>query len=105
MPEKTKNRHIHKFMRVSVTARNNRFAWKCALPDCSFFVYEKQKEHVEGKEAICWQCGDTFRIDINAMEEELPRCIQCRNPELVKAVIGPTIDDYLAERIKQNESE
>jgi hypothetical protein len=67
--------HIHKLVKSGPV-------WKCAFPDCRFFVYFKQEYVILGRQTICWDCGNAFPLDELAMKEEMPTCTACRIPEM-----------------------
>lgn len=68
-------KHIHKIVKSGPV-------WKCAFSDCYFFVYPKQEYVLNGRASFCWSCGNKFPLDDEALEEDMPRCTKCRNPEI-----------------------
>jgi hypothetical protein len=79
----TRQKHTHKYIRI--TAKHS-FVWKCALEGCNHFVYGAQDYIVEGRQSICWNCGQSFVLDRERMKQEMPHCIDCTGIE----VIGPS---------------
>lgn len=77
-------RHTHKYIRAQL-----RFAqvWRCADPDCNHWMPPHQEGIMEGRASICWQCGEKFVLDIDALKEEMPRCAICRMPEYLETDI------------------
>jgi len=71
-------RHIHKYMRVTLSYAS---VWRCALPDCNHHMPKHMEPLIEGRNSICWGCGEPFRLDEITMREEMPMCISCSNPE------------------------
>jgi hypothetical protein len=56
----------------------NKKTWRCTLPGCAFFVHLGLAHVLIGKQAICWECGDEFTLDEQAMKDEMPKCTECR---------------------------
>ena len=52
--------------------------WKCTLPGCTFFVHVGLAHILIGKQAVCWECGETFTLDEEALKDEMPKCFDCR---------------------------
>ena len=66
-------KHAHKFLRVP--AKKTR-TWTCT--ECSWFVHEGLAHVLIGKEGVCWGCEDVFTITEAALDEDKPRCDNCR---------------------------
>lgn len=116
MAEKAK-RHVHKY-RIKTLAHVK--VWACALPDCYHYIPPSMgQEWVEDKSSICWDCGQKFQLDAIALQEERPRCFDCRHPELRDVDLGigdmnangtpfvplPKMSEEQRERIRQEEIE
>jgi len=65
-------KHAHKLIKYQ------KKTWRCTLEGCSFFVHLGLEHVLIGKQAVCSECGDDFRIDENALKEDMPRCGFCR---------------------------
>jgi hypothetical protein len=52
--------------------------WRCTLEGCSFFVHIGLAHVLVGKQAICWQCNDEFKIDYKSLNDEMPICYDCK---------------------------
>lgn len=65
-------KHPHKLILI------NRKTWKCALPECGFFVHLGLAHVLLGKTAVCWECGELFTVDEDALRDEMPKCADCR---------------------------
>jgi hypothetical protein len=68
-------RHIHKYYRDNESYMR---CWACGLPDCSHYMPPHIEKQIVGKQSICWQCGEVFILDSEALKEIRPRCIACR---------------------------
>lgn len=66
-------KHTHKFLRIPSKRTHT---WTCT--ECSWFVHEGLSHILLTKDAECWSCGDTFRMTELAMEDDRPRCDNCR---------------------------
>lgn len=53
--------------------------WRCTIPGCAFFVHLGLAHVIVGKTGICWECGEQYTIDEDALKSELPKCIDCRS--------------------------
>lgn len=71
--------HTHRYIKVGGKYAS---CWKCGDPACTHFVYVTQAYIIEGRYSMCWECGQKFVMDEDAMMEDMPRCFNCRNPEL-----------------------
>jgi hypothetical protein len=56
-----------------------RKTWRCTLEGCSFFVHLGLAHVLIGKTAICWDCGESYTIDPDALKEDMPKCVDCRS--------------------------
>lgn len=72
--------------------------WKCTLQGCSFFVHRGLEYVLIGKTAVCWECGDNFTLDEHALEDEMPKCIDCRN-EAAGLPSGDVLGDYIQTKL------
>lgn len=53
--------------------------WKCTIPGCSFFVHLGLAHVLIGKMGVCWECGQQYTIDEDALKHEMPKCSRCRS--------------------------
>ncbi len=85
-------RHVHKYIRTQL-----RFAvvWRCADPECTHFMPPHQEGLMEGRASFCWGCGEQFILDLDALQEEMPRCVTCRTP----AIAEFDVDDLIRKRL------
>lgn len=65
-------KHPHRLMLI------NKKTWKCTLEGCAFFVHTGLAHILEGKTAVCWECGENFTVDARSLRDEMPKCIDCR---------------------------
>lgn len=65
-------RHIHKYYRLKSNG-----LWACGLSDCTHYMPDNVKDQVEGRKSICWNCGEEFKLDAQAMEKDRPNCQAC----------------------------
>lgn len=92
------SKHIHRFIHVGP-------GWKCANPDCRFFVYDRQATlAILGNSTICWNCGVKFGMDEESIQMEMPQCSDCRNVKYKE--IADTVElDSLARMVKNHETQ
>jgi len=71
-----KANHVHKYVRKVIGKNKAYRVFACALPDCNHYIAE---ELVEGKNSICWRCGDVcvMRKDKNGNFLRKPHCKDC----------------------------
>ena len=72
-------KHVHKYMRQQLKHIK---VWRCALPDCSHWMPPYLEEMIIGRTSLCWECSEQFTLDEDAIAEDMPRCIKCRQPEI-----------------------
>lgn len=48
------------------------------MADCNHYMPKHLEATVEGKNSICWGCGEEFPLDADSMLEDKPRCLKCR---------------------------
>jgi hypothetical protein len=75
-PRHKVKKHVHRYFRshgkhVSV--------WKCSDMHCPHYVHYSQSYVLISRASICWGCGREFPLDEDALEEDMPRCIECRS--------------------------
>lgn len=63
-------RHTHKYHNVNGV-------WMCALANCTHYMPKNVAANVEGKNSICWDCGNEFILDAINMQNEKPTCFSC----------------------------
>jgi len=66
-------KHVHQFLRIPAKKTHT---WTCV--NCSWFVHDGLSHILLTKDAVCWGCGDTFRLSELAIAEDKPRCDECR---------------------------
>ena len=52
--------------------------WRCTLEGCSFFVHIGLAHVLVGKQSICWQCNEEFKLDYKSLQDEMPICYDCK---------------------------
>lgn len=77
----------HKYRRRWMGKNKDYEVYACVLPNCRHYI---APEHLEGKEYICWRCGNTQVATVNTRNLAKPHCKRCtktKNPEkgLVKS--------------------
>ncbi len=79
-------RHIHKYYHADLPFGK---VWACALPDCNHFMPNHYESLLMGKGSICWNCGETYKLNPTNMLDDKPTCEKCK--------LGITDeDDFLA---------
>jgi hypothetical protein len=96
-------RHTHKYYKVLAAGTK---VWACALPDCMHYMPKHMEMLVNGKNSICWQCGETFVMNPLNMKEDQPRCNDCRLgiPEMEELTVSEALLQK-AEKITGKESD
>lgn len=79
MASNKSKRHTHKYRQILIAGTK---VWACALPDCNHYMPQHMTALVEGKNSYCWNCGELFMLDTEAMKMDMPFCLNCRHPEL-----------------------
>lgn len=65
-------KHTHKYYRME-----NDPLWYCAL--CTHYLPTNYKNGSPlGSPSLCWNCGNTYAIDEEAMKHNNPWCSECR---------------------------
>jgi hypothetical protein len=92
-------RHVHKYHRVKFSFAD---IWACALPDCNHYLPKHMEATIEGKNSICWSCGEIFQLDMGALGSVKPTCFHCRTGVLrEQPVIEAPLDDKLKELLEK----
>jgi hypothetical protein len=93
-------RHRHKYHRIDIGMGTP--VWKCALPDCSHYMPKHMEGLLNGKNSTCWECGADINLNPSNMEEDKPKCDNCRlgiTPENVaiaeEAPLSPALAAFL----------
>lgn len=89
MPRKN---HTHKYQ---LRPTGSQSVWACALPDCNHYMPPHLSSLVEGRTSICWQCEEKFILDSDAMKENRPRCLECRDALLINVVSEMITDNHI----------
>ena len=94
-------RHVHMYHYINL---GYGLTWACAL-DCSHFqpvIFEGNKidRRIIGRKSVCWECRTEFVLDENALTEDQPRCITCREPELSEIINTDKLNEYLKSKEK-----
>lgn len=91
-------RHRHKYYRSDIGMGTP--LWSCALTaDCSHYMPKHMERLLNGKNSICWGCGADINLNPSNMEEDKPRCENCRmgiKPEDVLSETEAPLSDALA---------
>ena len=64
--------HIHTYRRVG-----NSKLFGCYHPQCS---HSASREFLVNKEAICYSCGQKYKLTKEALSLKFPHCIECTKP-------------------------
>lgn len=102
MPTKAK-RHIHKYHRVNLGVSQK--VWACAHSDCYHYVPQVMNDMVPGKQSLCWQCGESMKLDPENMKLDEPICFNCMHPEFIGTddnLTGPI--DIVGEYLRQQKT-
>lgn len=68
-------KHAHRLL------LNQKKTWRCTLPGCRYFIHVGLAHILPGMQSICWQCGEEFTLSEEALEDEQPLCIECKNKQ------------------------
>lgn len=85
-------KHTHKYYQEMVNWHHKPI-WKCALPDCMHY-WPPHLGDVNGKNSICWECGEIFMLHPLNMNMKQPICDSCR-------LDSPTEESPLSDKIKE----
>ena len=55
----------------------------CAVPDCNHHMPSHLSKLLIGRASICWECNEEFAMNEDNLKEEFPKCLTCKNPELM----------------------
>lgn len=86
MPAKN---HRHKYYKGKLGETHK--VWYCGLPDCTHYIPKHMESMANGKISTCWGCGADITLNPTNMEEDYPKCENCR--------LGLDSDEVLAEEI------
>lgn len=64
----------HKYKRRWMGKNKDYEVYACVLPSCRHYL---APEHLEGKEYICWRCGNTVIATVNSRLLAKPHCKNC----------------------------
>ncbi len=88
---KHKKSHIgpHKYQQVKWGSKGT-VVWRCVLRDCTHYLHP---EFIEGKQSICWKCGQSFIITKVESQRTKPKCGSCVGRtdsvmELINSLMG-----------------
>jgi hypothetical protein len=87
-------RHVHKYYRADDGL------WYCALETCTHYMPLNVAHQIVNKMSVCWNCGETFALDILLMRERKPVCDDCS----ARTTGGPT-RNQIADWIEAKERE
>lgn len=87
-------RHIHKYYRAKLAFGD---VWACALDNCNHYMPQHMEGLIPGKASLCWNCNQKFILDPNALNMELPTCVNCRTGIDVDEINA--ISDAMKERL------
>jgi len=71
---KTKEVHVHRYRRTTLTPQSRTVVFRCTLPDCSHYVYPNM---YKGRNCVCWRCGSVFVIEREHSRMAKPHCSAC----------------------------
>lgn len=91
-----KNKHIHKLIKVN---GKHIKLFKCAFPDCSYYLNQGQFELLLGKYSICNNCGSKFIMNEDSLNEDLPNCVECKLKAIISNNVSNSLTKQLAEEI------
>lgn len=72
MPAKN---HRHKYYRGKLGESR---VWACGLPDCTHYIPKHMEQMANNKMSICWGCGAEINLNPINMQDEFPKCENCR---------------------------
>lgn len=72
---KGSKRHTHKYYHAQLPFGH---VWACALPDCQHHMPNHYESLLLGKSSICWECGNTFKLNGENMKQDKPICEGCK---------------------------
>lgn len=67
-------RHTHKYYRMKSTG-----LWYCAGIDGCTHYMPKNMPPPTGRMSLCWSCNKEFRLLPGNMQDDQPKCDECRN--------------------------
>jgi len=73
-PERTK--HVHRFIKLHGRRVN---MWRCSLDGCAYLCFTGNQDILLGRYSLCWDCGRSFPMGEDNLEEEMPTCILCKS--------------------------
>jgi len=65
-------KHPHKLILL------NDKTWRCMRDGCNFFVHRGLEHVLIGKQAMCWNCEDSFQVAQWSLKDPKPICDDCR---------------------------
>jgi len=68
------NKHIHKYKRRKIGRAKDYIVYACVLPNCRHYL---SPEHLEGKQFICWRCGNPTLAGVTTKLVAKPHCKEC----------------------------
>jgi hypothetical protein len=82
---------------------NNKKTWRCTLDGCSYFIHIGLAHILPGKMSVCWECGEVFRLDERALQDDQPKCVECRENEGSAYTAQERADIFEAIQIRNKE--
>ena len=74
----------HKYKRRKMGKNKDYVVYACVLSNCRHYI---TPEHLEGKEYICWRCGNTVTATAATRELAKPHCRSCTKTKSGKSAI------------------
>ena len=69
-----KEEHVHKYQRVIISS--GKAVFKCMLAGCRHYMLELAL--CEGRNCLCWRCGEEFTLTKEHLERRKPVCPKCK---------------------------
>jgi hypothetical protein len=86
MTKKVSRHHegAHKYKRRWIGKAKDYEVYACVLPNCRHYI---APEHLEGKEYVCWRCGNTVVATVNTRSLAKPHCKNCTKTKSGKPAV------------------
>lgn len=75
MSTKATRCRVHKYHKIDLGYAT---VFACAEPSCTHYMPKHMEQILEGKNSICWACGEKFMMDSDALKMQRPQCMNCR---------------------------
>ena len=84
-------KHTHKYYKMKLSGVTE--VWACAHDDCTHYLPKHLEDMINGKGSICWDCGNTMKMNPNQVEMNKPTCDDCNGSGEIN--LSPSILEYL----------